>query len=293
MKADRNKRSVSRENPVSRPADEYRFMRAILNWVTKRGWNPSAGRNKEAIKSISSAAYHWGVSEDLIYKYLKVATHAAPTVATAFKAGELKFSSAYELCRCPLSVQEEYLFLAKRVSVRRLRQAIAEGSSELYLAATEDKQPDVMNDPNIRAFTEVMQERLGVGEKCSMYASKTHFVLEVTFTGIEKVPNIMWRLQVADCKAKIDVVTDRYDPVLKVAVGKIYVRFSQYRELMSHCSMLADNRFKGIPKADPVSFFDLDWAFRNWQPSLYGLKSSKAQASDQTLARPGKPPYSQ
>lgn len=243
LKKNRNALALSRkETAAARTPDDYIFMKKVTEWVKKRGWD---GRStSQCSKAVLSAAKHWAVSTDVIYKYLRVSQHADAKVKHCLMKNKIPFSSAYELAKHDIDTQEEYLRMATRVSHRQLKKAIAENLSDSYLPATENKH----ENPDLQALLRHISEL--IGEEVIVYESKGVHILRISFIGINKAITLLNRFQADDSVAVVDMITDKIDPKLKEHIGKIYMRFNTSKAFSAHLNMIVNNKLQGNPNKD-------------------------------------------
>lgn len=238
-KKDRNAYALANTRPALRDPDDFKFMKKVSEWVLKRGWD---GRGTSSCsKAILSAAKHWGVSTDVIYRYLQVSQNGCTRVKDALKKRYISFASAHELSKHPIETQEEYLGLAKRVPFKQLKRAIRENLSDTYIPASENEWHDV----NLKSLLETIGNI--IGHDVSAYEAKGAYVLRISFTTIGTAIDLLKRFQAEDSTASVDIVTDQYDPAIQAHIGKIYLRFRTPTQFKSHFNMIVENRLQGNP----------------------------------------------
>lgn len=197
--------------PIRLPIDPFVAMMKVADWTDRM--------------SAEKAAKRYGVSIDYVLQRVRAVEKTAPDVLDSFKNGKLSFSKVRLLSALPFDSQLEYLPAAEKLVMSKLQKHISQKGHGRYF---DDGNP--IDDPDGRLFLKRLSEKLGA--PLDVKSTRKGFSIEVGFTGIESMSELVLSFGSTSQTPMFDVITKSISPS-NDQVGVIYIHADTQGELFS------------------------------------------------------------
>lgn len=219
MKRATTEQIQGRTKSVKLPTDPFVAMTKVTDWAERM--------------SPERAAKRYGVSIDYVLQRVRATQKASAEVLASFKEGKLSFSKVRLLSALPQDRQLKYLPAAEKLVLSKLQKHISQKGQGRYF-----DEGNPIDDPDGRRYLQMLSEKLGV--PLDVKATRKGFSIEIGFTGIEAMSDLVFAFGGTSHAAMFDVITKSKTSSNQQS-GVIYVHADTQGELFSILTEVFDD----------------------------------------------------